>query len=108
MNLGSWDKKFRIMRDSPVDLTKYTWTADKSVMKIYKTKTETGQAQINDPGWGALTYAADWSGTEDVIEVTLTQAMIDCLTGAKSDGWSSTAFIIQGQGYTITKITLVP
>jgi hypothetical protein len=108
MNLGSWDKKFRIMRDSPVDLTKYTWTADKSVMKIYKTKTETGQAQINDPGWGALTYAADWSGTEDVIEVTLTQAMIDCITGAKSDGWSSTAFIIQGQGYTITKITLVP
>ena len=34
--------------------------------------------------------------------------MMDCVTGATTDGWSDTAFIIQGDGMTITKIVVLP
>lgn len=103
----TWDDngRFRIQRNAPVDLTKMTWTAGKSKIKFYVSSA--GQLQFNDANWseqGTFTAAEG----DKVVEVTLTQTMIDWLTGAQSDGWSNSAFIIQGSGLTITKITLVP
>lgn len=45
---------------------------------------------------------------DEYVEIALTQTMIDWMTGAQSDGWSNTAFLIQGSDMTITKITLIP
>ena len=63
--------------------------------------------QFNDANWSELGSFSAAEG-DNVVEVTLTQTMIDWLTGAQSDGWSNSAFIIQGSDLTITKITLVP
>lgn len=104
----SSEGQFRIMRDTPIDLSKYTWTAGKSVLKFYKQTDSKGQIQVNDGVWKQFEMSADWSGTESVLEVKLTQDMIDWITGAKNDGWSQTAFLIQGDGIVVTKVTLVP
>ncbi|MDO4158832.1 MAG: polygalacturonase [Prevotellaceae bacterium] len=106
----TWDDsgRFRVQRNSPIDLTSYTWTAGVSKLKIYKDAATTGQAQINDGNWSSFTTLSDWSGGVEVLEMELTQDMIDWITGAKTDGWSNTAFIIQGDGMTVQKITLVP
>ena len=103
----TWDDngRFRIQRNAPVDFAKYTLTAGKSKMKFYVSSA--GQMQFNDANWSELgTFTA--AEGDDVLEVTLSQTMIDWMSGAQSDGWSNTAFIIQGSGMTITKITLVP
>lgn len=104
----TWDDsgRFRILRNGANDLQSKNLKAGKSVLRIYKSGT--GQAQINDPNWSSLTTVADWNGDVDVLELTLTQDIIDCFTGTKSDGWSNTALIIQGDGITISKITLEP
>jgi len=98
--------RFRILRNGTNDLQSKSWRAGKSVLRIYKSGT--GQAQINNPSWGSFTTFADWNGDVDVLELTLTQDIIDCFTGATSDGWSGTALIIQGDGMTISKITVEP
>lgn len=103
----TWDDngRFRIQRNAPVDITKCALTAGKSKIKFHVTSA--GQMQFNDANWseqGTFTAAEG----DKVVEVVLTQTMIDWLTGAQSDGWSNSAFIIQGSGLTITKITLVP
>ncbi len=98
--------RFRIQRTGAYTLADLGLVADKSVMKIFKTGT--GQAQINDGNWSSWTTAADWNGDVDVLEVVITQDMIDWMTGAKTDGWSNTAIIIQGDGITVSKITLEP
>lgn len=100
------DGRFRIQRNAPIDLTSKTWTAGKSLLKIYKSGT--GQAQINNGNWTSFITLADWNGDVDVLECSLTQDMIDWITGKTTDGWSNSAFIIQGDGMTISKITLVP
>lgn len=107
--LGSWDNKARVMRDgyTPV-LKNLTLTAGKSKLIIHKKVGTTGQCQINDPNWGPLDCPNDWNGDLDKFEIVLTQGMIDCITGATSDGWSETAFILQGQDLTVTKIGLLP
>lgn len=104
----SWDDsgRFRILRNGANDLQSKNLKAGKSVLRIYKSGT--GQAQINNPSWVSFTTLADWNGDVDVLELTLTQDMIDCFTGATSDGWSGTALIIQGDGLTVSKITLEP
>ena len=51
----------------------------------------------------------EWNDAADKkMELVLTQDMIDWLTGVKSDGWSSTGFIIQGDEFTINKVTILP
>ena len=81
--------------------------ADKSVMYFYTSGT--GQIQVNDGNWGSWTTLADWQNADDKkMELVLTQDMIDWLKGAKSDGWSSTGMIIQGDGMTIKKVTILP
>jgi len=104
----TWDDtgRFRILRNGANDLQSKNLKAGKSVLRIYKSGT--GQAQINDPNWSSLTTLADWNGDVDVLELTLTQDIIDCFNGTKSDGWSSTALIIQGDGMTVNKITIEP
>ena len=103
----TWDDngRFRIQRNAPVDITKCALTAGKSKIKFHVTSA--GQMQFNDANWSELGVFTAAEG-DNVVEVTLTQTMIDWLTGAQSDGWSNSAFIIQGSGLTITKITLVP
>lgn len=98
--------RFRILRNGTNDLQSKSWKAGKSVLRIYKSGT--GQAQINDPNWNSFTILSDWNGDVDVLELTLTQDIIDCFTGTTSDGWSGTALIIQGDGITISKITVEP
>jgi len=98
--------RFRILRNGPSDLQSKSWKAGKSMLRIYKSGT--GQAQINDGNWSSFTTLADWNNEVDVLEMALTQDMIDWLVGTKSDGWSGTAIIIQGDGLTISKITLEP
>ena len=108
----TWDDsgRFRIMRKGAVDLSKYTFTAGKSKIKFYTNGVygDDPKIQFNDYGWNdRFGYPAPDRAT-NLIEVTLTQDMVDCITGAQSDGWSQTAFLIQGQDMTITKVMLVP
>lgn len=107
--LGSWNNQARVMRTGYTpDLTKLKLTAGVSKLIIHKEVGTTGQCQVNDPNWGAFDTPADWGGNLDALEMVFTQAMIDCITGATSDGWSETAFILQGDGLTITKIGILP
>ena len=104
----TWDDsgRFRILRNGPSSIKTMKLKADSSKMFIYKSGT--GQCQINNPNWGAITTVADWEGNTDVLEVVLTQDLIDCFTGVSSDGWSETALILQGDGLTVSKITILP
>ena len=104
----SWDDsgRFRILRNGPSNIKDMKLKAGSSKMYIYKSGT--GQCQINNPNWGTITTVADWEGNTDVLEVVLTQDLIDCFTGVFSDGWSETALIIQGDGLTVSKITILP
>jgi len=100
--------RFSIFSNSPYDMSGWTLTAGTSVMKVYKTAaSQTGQAQINDANWNPLTTAADWNGNTSVISVTMTQAMITAITSSLSSS-SHVAFIIQGQGFTVSKVTITP
>ena len=81
--------------------------AGKSVMYFYVTGT--GQIQVNDGNWSSFTMIQEWNDAADKkMELVLTQDMIDWLTGVKSDGWSSTGMIIQGDGFTLNKVTILP
>jgi hypothetical protein len=104
----TWDDsgRFRIQNNVTPSLKDMKLTAGQSKMSFYKSGS--GQIQVNDGNWTAFTTLADWNGTESVLEMVLTQDMIDWITGAKNDGWSNSAFIIQGNGVTISKITITP
>ena len=96
------DGRFRIMK---ADLNK--WGVKKgSKLIFYKEQGATGQVQINDANWGNICTPADWSGTDSKVEVVFDDAMMTALT--TSDGWSDTAFIIQGDLKSITKIAFLP
>ncbi|MBR1934187.1 MAG: hypothetical protein IJ841_10960 [Prevotella sp.] len=105
----SWSEntgKIRIMRTGLADLGLKV-----GVSKLIFYKEGTGQIQLNNPNWGnPITDAElfDWEGEKTQLETVFTQEMMDCVTGTTSDGWSETAFIIQGDGLTITKITVLP
>ena len=81
--------------------------AEKSVINFYVSGT--GQIQINDAYWKALTTIAEWNDASvRVMKLQLTQEMIDCLKGVRGDGESSTGLLIQGDGITLSKITILP
>ena len=102
----TWDDngRFRIMRDGISNLKDFKFKADETVMRFYKTGT--GQIQVNNPNWQSFTSVSDWEGSLEVLELVLTQDIIDCFTGVTSDGWSETALILQGDGLTVSKITI--
>lgn len=102
---GDGARKLRIMRSGLQDLK---LKAGKSKFIVYKSAGSTGQLQINNPNWSAFTTLEDWSGSETVFELVFTEDMIKCVTGEIADGWSETAFILQGSGLEITKMTILP
>ncbi|MGM9724833.1 MAG: hypothetical protein ACI3YL_01905 [Prevotella sp.] len=105
----TWDDegRFRILIDKDPAIKDMNLKAGKSVMYFYTSGT--GQIQINDGNWSSWTTIADWENADDKkMELVLTQDMIDWLKGTKSDGWSSTGMIIQGDGMTIKKVTILP
>lgn len=100
--------KFRIMRNGPHNLKDMTLTPNKSKIRLYKEVGVTGQCQVNEPNWKWNETVADWEGSAEYLELTLSQQFIDCITGVIADNWSGTALCCQGDGVKITKVTLVP
>ncbi|MFZ1235534.1 MAG: hypothetical protein WAR39_00715 [Prevotella sp.] len=78
-----------------------------SQLIVYKTVGITGQIQINDANWGGIYTIADWDGTAPKIIQTFDAAMMKAVT-TTSDGWSDTAFILQGDLSGVTKMTILP
>lgn len=100
--------KIRIMRSGLAELG---LKVGKSKLIFYKPAGNTGQIQLNDANWSnpiADGELNDWNGDKEVIEAVFTEKMMKCVTGETSDGWSETAFIIQGDGLKLTKITVLP
>ncbi len=96
------DGRFRIMKS---DLN--AWGVKKgSKLIFYKQAGATGQVQIDNANWGVIYTVADWSGNDAAVEQVFDDAMMAALT--TSDGWSDTAFIIQGDLKNITKIAVLP
>ncbi|MGN0281335.1 MAG: hypothetical protein ACI4B3_03420 [Prevotella sp.] len=105
----TWDDsgRFRVLIDKEPAIKDMKLKADKSVMYFYTTGT--GQLQINNGNWSSWTTIADWDNADEKkMELVLTQDMIDWLKGTQSDGWSSTGMIIQGDGMTLKKVTILP
>lgn len=105
----TWDDagRFRILIDKDPCIKDMKLVAGKSAIYFYVSGT--GQLQINDANWTSLTTIAEWSDASvRVMELQLTQEMIDCLKGVRGDGWSSTGLLIQGDGMIISKITILP
>ena len=109
----SWGEnsgKIRILRGGTPAIESLGLTTS-SKFVIYKEVGTTGQLQFNDANWDHDSLAVtcnDWNGDAATIEVPFNEAMLKCVTGETADGWGQTAFIIQGEGLTITKIVIVP
>lgn len=105
----SWNDtgRFRVLIDKEPSIKDMKLVAEKSVINFYVSGT--GQIQINDANWKALTTIAEWNDASvRVMKLQLTQEMIDCLKGVRGDGKSSTGLLIQGDGITLSKITILP
>lgn len=101
----TWDDsgRFRIMK---ADLIKMGVKVG-SKMLFYKEAGATGQIQINNANWGAIDSPADWDGNKDCIVKVFDAAMMEAVNSI-SDGWSDTAFILQGDLKNVTKIAILP
>lgn len=101
----TWDDtgRFRIMK---ADLIKLGVKVG-SKMLFYKEAGTTGQVQINNANWGAIDSPADWDGNKDCIVKVFDAAMMEAVNSI-SDGWSDTAFILQGDLKNVTKIAILP
>lgn len=101
----TWDDtgRFRIMK---ADLIKLGVKIG-SKMLFYKEAGATGQIQINNANWGAIDSPADWDGDKDCIVKVFDAAMMEAVNSI-SDGWSDTAFILQGDLKNVTKIAILP
>lgn len=101
----TWDDtgRFRIMK---ADLIKLGVKVG-SKMLFYKEAGATGQIQINNANWGAIESPADWDGNKDCIVKVFDAAMMEAVNSI-SDGWSDTAFILQGDLKNVTKIAILP
>lgn len=99
--------KIRVNINGDPNIANMKLKAGKSVMYFYTSGT--GQIQVNDANWTGMTTVANWDQDGDLkMELPLTQELIDCLTGVTGDGWSTTGFILQGDGLSINKITILP
>ena len=101
----TWDDtgRFRIMK---ADLIKLGVKVG-SKMLFYKEAGATGQVQINNANWGAIDSPADRDGNKDCIVKVFDAAMMEAVNSI-SDGWSDTAFILQGDLKNVTKIAILP
>lgn len=99
--------KVRININGDPNISSMKLKAGQSVMYFYTTGK--GQIQVNDANWTGIKTLANWDVDGDMkMELPLTQDLINCLTGVTGDGWSSTGLILQGDGLSINKITLLP
>lgn len=101
----TWDDtgRFRIMK---ADLIKLGVKVG-SKMLFYKEAGATGQVQINNANWGGMDTVADWNGDQSCIVKVFDAAMMEAVNSI-SDGWSDTAFILQGDLKNVTKIAVLP
>lgn len=101
----TWDDtgRFRIMK---ADLIKLGVKVG-SKMLFYKEAGATGQIQIKNANWGDIDSPADWDGNKDCIVKVFDAAMMEAVNSI-SDGWSDTAFILQGDLKNVTKIAILP
>ena len=101
----TWDDtgRFRIMK---ADLIKLGVKVG-SKMLFYKEAGATGQIQINNANWGTIDSPADWDGNKDCIVKVFDAAMMEAVNST-TDGWSDTAFILQGDLKNVTKIAILP
>ena len=101
----TWDDtgRFRIMK---ADLIKLGVKVG-SKMLFYKEAGATGQVQINNANWGGIDTVADWNGDQSCIVKVFDAAMREAVNSI-SDGWSDTAFILQGDLKNVTKIAVLP
>ncbi len=77
-----------------------------SKLIFHKKAGSKGQVQINDANWGAIYTVADWDGpATEVVQVFDAKMMAALST---SDGWSDTAFILQGDLSGVTSIGILP
>lgn len=101
----TWDDSgsFRIMK---ADLIKLGIKVG-SKMLFYKDASATGQVQINDANWVPVETVAEWDGNKDCIVKVFDAAMMAAVNST-TDGWSDTAFILQGDLKNVTKIAILP
>lgn len=101
----TWDDtgRFRIMK---ADLIKLGVKVG-SKMLFYKEAGATGQVQINNANWGGIDTVADWNGDQNCVVKVFDAAMMEAVNSI-SDGWSDTAFILQGYLKNVTKIAILP
>lgn len=78
-----------------------------SKLIVYKDASVTGQVQINDANWSNIYTIADWNGTETQLVQEFDDNMMKAITSI-SDGWSDTAFVIQGDLGKANKIVILP
>ena len=101
----TWDDtgRFRIMK---ADLIKLGVKVG-SKMLFYKEAGATGQVQINNANWGPIDTVSDWNGDQNCVVKVFDAAMMEAVNSI-SDGWSDTAFILQGDMKNVTKIAILP
>ena len=101
----TWDDagRFRIMKADLINMGVKVG----SKMLFYKDASATGQIQINDANWGTIDTAVDWDGNKDCI-VKVFDATMMAAVNSTTDGWSDTAFILQGGLAGVTKIAILP
>lgn len=102
----SWDDGTGKFRLNKADLIKLG-VKKGSKLIIYKDASVTGQVQINDANWAGLYTIADWNGTEAQLVQEFDDKMMNAINNV-SDGWSDTAFIIQGDLGKANKIVILP
>ena len=101
----TWDDtgRFRIMK---ADLIKLGVKVG-SKMLFYKEAGATGQVQINNANWGGIDTVSDWNGDQNCVVKVFDAAMMEAVNSI-TDGWSDTAFILQGDMKNVTKIAILP
>lgn len=101
----TWDDtgRFRIMK---ADIIKLGVKVG-SKMLFYKEAGATGQVQINNANWGTIDTVSDWNGDQNCVVKVFDAAMMEAVNSI-SDGWSDTAFILQGDMKNVTKIAILP
>ena len=78
-----------------------------SKLIVYKDASVTGQVQINDANWSSIYTIADWNGTETQLVQEFDDNMMNAINNV-ADGWSDTAFILQGDLGKANKIVILP
>lgn len=103
------DGQFWIMRDRKPEIQSMNLVAGQSKMIFYFDNYD-GQLQFNNPNWTALFTLASWDADAGAVrEVIMTQDMVDWCLGTQKDQWGTErAFVIQGSGPVLRKITIIP